>query len=340
MKAHKIILAFLAMILAFGSYNEALEGASSRQLNVSYGAISGSMAPIWMAKEARFFEKQGLDLNLVYIPGGPRSVMSLLGGSVQFINHSAIPSLGAYLRGADTVLVGSPLNRLDHSLVVQPDIARVEELRGKTVGISSLGSLTDIVLREGLRLHGLSERDVTIFPAGDLGARLSALRTKKIHGALVSGVQFMAASKGGFKQLIDFSKLPILVAASGILSRRSYVLGDADTTLRFLKAWIEAIYFIKAKREVTLEVLRKYTRTEDPEVLDWIYNRYGSELSEKALPTVEVVQSMLRLVSHTSPEAQNANPDGFIEARFVKEIEKTGFFEEMSRKYPIGQKRD
>ena len=77
-----------------------LQAAPPETINASYGAISGTMAPIWVAKEARLFEKQGLDLNLVYIPGGPRSIMSLLGASVQFVNHSGMPALEAYQRGA------------------------------------------------------------------------------------------------------------------------------------------------------------------------------------------------------------------------------------------------
>src|SRR5688572_22822103 len=124
---------------------------SLERVNASYGAISGSMAPIWVAKEARLFDKQGLDLNLVYISGGPRSIMSLIGGSVQFVNHSGMPALEAYQRGADTAMIASPMNQLEHSLVVQKTITSTEQLRGKVMGISTLGSLTDIILREGLR---------------------------------------------------------------------------------------------------------------------------------------------------------------------------------------------
>ncbi|HWH79982.1 MAG TPA: hypothetical protein VNT76_21520, partial [Candidatus Binatus sp.] len=91
-------------------------GAAER-INASYGAISGSMAPIWVAKEARLFDKQGLDLNLVYIPGGPRSIMSLIGNSVQFVNHSGMPALEAYQRGADTVMIASSMNQLEHAVM-------------------------------------------------------------------------------------------------------------------------------------------------------------------------------------------------------------------------------
>src|SRR5574342_505575 len=120
-----------------------LHAATLEKIDASYGAISGSMMPIWVTKEARLFEKYGLDLSLVYISGGPRAIMALIGGSVQFVKHSGMPALEAYQRGADTALIASPMNQLEHSLVVQKNIASVEQLRGKVLGMSTVGSLTD-----------------------------------------------------------------------------------------------------------------------------------------------------------------------------------------------------
>src|SRR4029434_4341598 len=215
--------------------SSSVQAAAAEKINASYGAISGSMAPIWVAKEARLFEKHGLDLNLVYISGGPRSIMSLLGGSIQFVNHSGMPALEAYQRGADTALIASPMNQLEHSLVVHKNITSTEQLRGKVLGMSTVGSLTDILLREGLRLNGISEKEVTILPVGDLGARLSGLQTGRVQGAIIAGIQTLTANKLGFKTLIDYSKLPLEISGSGILVRRSYVAKNPDITVRFLK---------------------------------------------------------------------------------------------------------
>ena len=113
------------------------------------------------------------------------------------------------------------MNQLEHSLVVQKNITSTEQLRGKALGMSTQGSLTDILLREGLRLNGLAEKEVTILPVGDLGARLSGLPTGRIHGAISAGIQTLTASKMGFRTRIDYSKLPIEIAGSGILVRRS-----------------------------------------------------------------------------------------------------------------------
>jgi NitT/TauT family transport system substrate-binding protein len=303
------------------------------RVNASYGAISGSMAQTWVAKEARLYEKYGLDLNLVYISGGPRSIMSLIGGSIQFVNHSGMPALEAYQRGADTALIASPNNQLEHSLVVQKSITSTEQLRGKVLGMSTAGSLTDILLREGLRLNNIPEKDVTIIPVGDLGARLSGLQTGRLHGVIIAGIQTVTATKMGFRQLIDYSKLPLEIAGSGILVRRSYVAKNHDTTLRFLKAWIEGLYVFKAKHDFALSVLRKYVATQDTEVLSTIYNLYKERLLIKPTPTVRVAKSMLYLLSRSSPEVAGVTPEGFIEPRFVNELESSGFFEEMNRQY-------
>ena len=99
----------LITLLAIGSLALPTQSAALDKINVSYGAISGSMAQTWVAKEAKLFEKHGLDVNLVYISGGPRSIMSLIGGSVQYVNHSGMPALEAYQRGADTALLATPV---------------------------------------------------------------------------------------------------------------------------------------------------------------------------------------------------------------------------------------
>lgn len=329
----KHLSVMVIVIIIMTSLARPIRGAALEKLNVSYGAISGSMAQTWVAKEAKLFEKHGLDANLVYISGGPRSIMSLIGGSVQFVNHSGMPALEAYQRGADTALIATPMNQLEHSLVVQKNITATEQLRGKILGMSTAGSLTDILLREGLRLNNIAEKDVTILPVGDLGARLSGLQTGRIHGAIIAGIQTLTANKLGFRTLIDYSKLPIEIAGSGILARRSYVTKNPDVTLRFLKAWIEGLYLFKAKPDYASTILKKYVATQDNEVVNTIYNLYKERLAYKPTPTVSVAKSMLYLLSRSSPQVGGVSPEGFVEPRYVNDLESVGFFEEMNRQY-------
>src|ERR1043166_5525606 len=291
-KAIRCLRLVAAVCLIEGCF-AAPEAATVEKINASYGAISGSMAPLWVAKEAKLFEKQGLDVNLVYIPGGPRSIMSLIGSSVQFVNHSGMPALEAYQRGADTALIASSMNQLEHAIIGQKNITSVEQLRGKVLGISAIASLTDILMREGLRLSGISEKDVTILPVGDEAGRLNALQTGRVQAVIISGIQRLTATRMGFRQLVDFARLPIEVSGSSILARRSYVLGNPDITLRFLKAWIEGVYVYKAKPDFALGVLKKYVLTQDPELLKSIYDMNKEKLAAKPIPYVRVVKSMM-----------------------------------------------
>src|SRR5262249_10523437 len=151
-----------------------------------------------------------------------RSIMSLLGGSVQFVNHSGMPALEAYQRGADTALIASSMNRLEHAIMVQKNIDDVEQLQGKALGIRTVGSLIDMLMGECLRLNGLVEKDVTILPLGDEAAPVSGLKTGRVQEAIISGIQRLTSTKMGFRPLIVFAKLPIEVSGSSMIARRSY----------------------------------------------------------------------------------------------------------------------
>ncbi|HWH79071.1 MAG TPA: ABC transporter substrate-binding protein, partial [Candidatus Binatus sp.] len=209
----------------------------------------------------------------------------------------------------------------------------VEQLRGKVLGISALGALTDIIMREALRFHGISEKEVTIIPVGDEGARLSSLQTGRVQAVIISGIQRRTAARLGFREVIDLAKLPIEVSGSSILARRAYLAQNPDTVLKFLKAWIEAGFLFKAKAEFSLGVLKKYVANRDPEVVRAIYDLNKQQLSTKPVPYLRVVKSMMQLLARTRPDLPNANPDGFIEPRFINELDNAGFFEEMSRQY-------
>jgi ABC-type nitrate/sulfonate/bicarbonate transport system substrate-binding protein len=335
----KKVLMILALLCGttLAALPKASGAAALENVNAGFGSISGNQAPLWIAKEARLFEKQGLQVELVYIPGGPRALMALLGGSIQFLNYSAIPAMTAALRGAETVILGSSINRPDHSLVVKPSIRNVQELRGKTIGLSSLGSLTDILLTGALRLNGLFERDVKIVAVGGLAERVGAMQAGRIDGAMLLGAQMRAATKLGFRELVSFSKLPFEVSLSAMISTRSFILKQSEITAKFLRAWAEAIFVYKSNRELSLKVLRKYTRIEDRELLEDSYNQDKELIELEPLPSISAVKSMLGILARTQPEAVNADPQRFVEMKFMSELRKNGFFEEMKRQYALGK---
>ena len=325
--------AFLLSALLVAPVSEGAEKLTFDKISVAYTTITGTFAPVWMAAEGGLFKKQRLEPTLLYIPGGSRSVMAMVGGNIQFNNHSALTSLEAYVRGSDLVYLASTMNRLDHVLIVQPNIKDVQDLRGKTLGVSALGSMTDFALREALRGIGVSEREVNILAAADSGARMAALRTGHLQGTLVNGSQLLTATRMGYRQLLDFSTIPVDMAVSAVLARRAYINENSDITLRYLRAWIEGIYLFKYRRDVALPILKKFTRISEPELLEATYARYVKIFTTQVAPSPEVTKSMLGFVSRMRPGDKDLKADGFIEPRFVQELEKTGFLAELKRQY-------
>ena len=176
-------------------------------------------------------------------------------------------------------------------------------------------------------MNSISEKDVTILPVGDLGARLSGLQTGRVHGVIIAGIQTLTANKMGFRTLIDYSKLPIEISGSGILVRRSYVDKNPETTLRFLKAWIEGLYLFKTKPDFAIDDSQK------------IRGEQGSRSPENDLqsvqeewhittPTAEVAKSMLYLLSRSSPQVAGVTRKDFIEPATSTNWKVPGFFEE------------
>jgi NitT/TauT family transport system substrate-binding protein len=329
----KFLGMILIVILFFVHVAAAAEKPVADKINVAYTTITGTFAPVWVAAEAGLFKKQRLDATLLYIPGGSRSVMAMMGGNIHFNNHSALTSLEAYIRGSDLVYLASTMNRLDHVLIVDPSIKDVKDLRGKTLGVSALGSMTDFALREALRGLGVSDREVNILAAADSGARMAALRNGHLHGTLVNGSQLLTASRMGYKQLLDFSAVPVDMAVSAVLSRRAYVNEHSEMTVRYLKAWTEGIYLFKNRREIALPILRKFTRISEPELLEATYERYVKIFSTQVAPSVSVTKSMLGFLARMRPVDKDIKLEGFIEPRFVQELEKTGFLAEMKKQY-------
>ena len=252
-----------------------VDSLSAQILKVPYVSLSPTNGPLWIAKEMNLFRKHKIDAQLIYIPGGTIIIQSMLAGEANVANMAPPAAMAAWVRGADLAVVASGVNRLLETVVTSTQITSPQELKGKRIGISRYGSLTDAALREALRHYHLTpDKDVTIVQAGGEGERLAALTTKALDGAMLSGDQRLQAEKLGFHVVIDLSKLPIEYPNNGIVVRKDFVRTNRETVKRFLKAWVEGTKIFKTDRDVSLKVLGKYLKTKDAEILVKTYEPY------------------------------------------------------------------
>jgi len=290
---------------------------------------------LWIAKEINLFPKYNLEAQLIYIPGGTVIIQSMLAGEANVANMAPPAALAAWVRGADLAVVASGVNRLLETIVTSTQINSPQELKGKRIGISRYGSLTDAALREALRHYNLTpDKDVTVVQAGGEGERLAALRAKALDGAMLSGDQRFQAEKLGFHVVIDLSKLPIEYPNNGIVVRKEFVRTNRDTVKRFLKAWVEGTKVFKTDRDVSLRVLGKYLKTKDQEILAKSYEPYPLVFERVPIAKREGFAFALERLAKDIPEAEKMNPDNFIDNSILLELEKEGFIRDIYAEKP------
>jgi ABC-type nitrate/sulfonate/bicarbonate transport system substrate-binding protein len=293
---------------------------------VPYAALSPTYSPLWIAEQAGYFKKHGLDVQLVYISAGSVIVPAILSGQVEIANMSSAPALMAWARGADLVAVGVTSNRLLHVIMTRAAIKRPEELRGKKVGSDRYGSLSDLVLRDALRHFNLApDRDVAILQTGGLPERLGALKVGAVDGAILAGDTAFQAEKLGFHTVIDLSQLPIQYPGSTIVLSKAFLQSRREVVKRFLRGWVEGIRTARTDKESTVKVLKKFLKTADEEILDRTFEVYKNVQERIPAPDPKVMGVALKQLAATVPQAGQLKAEDFIDRSLISELESEGF---------------
>jgi NitT/TauT family transport system substrate-binding protein len=301
------------------------------KIMVAYSSISGNNAPLWVTQEKGFFKKYGLDVQAVLIESGSTSAQSLIAGDVTFAHMAGAAIMQSNLRGADTVMIAGVVNTLTFQLYTDKSISRPDHFKGKTVGVTRFGSSTDFAMRYALEKYGLdANKDVTILQLGNVPALLSALEAGKIQGAMLSAPTTLRAKKLGYPMLADLQMLGLEYQHTGIATTRSLIKSKPELVRDFMRAYVEGIHYAKTHRGETLEILAKYLRTDDKEILDDTYDSIALNLvPEKPYPTLKGIQIILRELGIKDPNARSAKPEQFVDLTFIKELDSSGFIDRL-----------
>src|SRR5512143_2502493 len=294
----KIASALFALSLCLAAQLAWPQGRTT--LNVFYPALSGINNALWIAAEANTFGKYGLEVSLLYVPSAPQVVRVMLAGDSQISLTGGAPVVAADLSGADLVFIGGVANVPAFYLMAAPEIKSIEDLRGKTVGVTRFGSSTDFTMRYVLQKHGLqAEKDVTLLQIGGMPELAAAFSKRLIVAAPFSSPTNLRAKKAGAHVLIDMAKAGVSFPHTNIASTRSYLRSNRDVAVNFLKAYSEGIQRMIKDEAFAKKVIRKYTRDQDEEILDTTY-QYGLDyIARPPYPTREGIAETLK---------QTANP--------------------------------
>ncbi len=328
----KICVTLLGALLVFF---DSSRGAAQelKKIKIGYPAISYNQIHIWVARDAGLFRKNGLDAEMIFFRGGQLATQALVAGDPPIVNIGLVVHAG--LQGHDVVLIASSESAYAYSVVARPGIAKVEQLKGKRIGVSGFGSASHNAVLILLRKFNLEpNKDVAVVVAGATTERLGAIDANRVDATVLTPSEMPRARKQGLVEVYDMLDLGIEVQGNGFATSRSFIRNQRETALAALKAYVEALYYIPRHREETRKITGKYMRTSDMEVLDATYTWFVKHVAKKPYPTLKGIQFLLDEFAPRMPQAKNAKPEQFVDLTLLQQLEREGYFAEMVKRYP------
>lgn len=321
---------FLLLLLV--SFEVAAQSVPEK-LRVTYSAIGGSQAAAWIPYEAGIFKKYGLDIELLYVGGGGRAAQVVQSGEVPIGLFTGGAVINSNLAGGDLVVIGSSMNVMTFSVIARPEIRRLEDLKGKKIGISRFGSATDFGLRYAEGQWPIKrQRDFAVIQAGGMPDLLNALRGGALDAAVLNVELTIVARKEGFRELANLAKMGLSFPTSSLGTTRSYIKRNENTVRKFVRGFVDGVHFAKTQRAFGVQVMKKYLRNEDTAFVNDLYDLYVLQnIPQIPRPSPEALKTIMDQMAETDPRVVNLRPEQFIDGRFFQELEKEGFIQRLWR---------
>ena len=311
-----------------------IDGATLEKIRFPYSPIAWNSLPWWMAKEARFFEKYGLDVEMNFEGASSVIVQAMLAGEANFAGLAGPAVVSNVVNGGDVIQVAAVVKTFTIPMYSQPSINEVTQLKGQKVGVSRFNSISHIAALNIFQRAGVT--GATIIQTGGIPESAAALMSGNVAAAMVPPPQSVMLREKGFRELVgvkQFREWNIPVVENGVASRRSYAEKNPDVVKRFIRAAFEGIRQIYNNKELTMKTLAKYTKITDQKLLDESYRFSVEALSKDAFMPAEAFNALVeQMVSQKSIDAAAAKKipvSAYFDNRYVDELEKEGFFKKL-----------
>ena len=317
-----LILAALTLFLPGGLL------AQQKPLTVGYAALVAEMSPLWNAYEAKLFQRYGALVDMVYLQSGSLAAQAVVSGNVPIVSITGIPVVQAALAGAPLVMVAGTINAFPMSIVSLPSIRQPQDLKGKRMAVARFGSASDLSARIALEHFGLKpDRDVTMIQVGGQPETLAAIKAGSAEAGCLSETFVYTAEKAGLQQLLRLGSLGLQIQWTGVAVNRQALGERQDDFERFMKAYVQGIALFYKDPAFSKNVLRKYLRTSDPELVEQNYKTYVNYFEKKPYPTRQGIQTILNILKARNPKAGAAKPEEFIDDQIVAKLDREGFID-------------
>jgi len=286
-------------------------------IRTAYSALSAGIGTLWITHEQGIFKKHGLDSNLIYMRSGTTAAQALLAGEIQFAHISPAPMMAAWIQGADVALIGTTVHQMVFTVITDGSIVKGADLKGKKIGVTRIGSASDLALRAALEHFGLNSKDVTMISMGGIPDILAGMRAGAVQGGVLSPPTSTLARELGYRPLLHIPDLGREFAFSSIAAKRSFIQSQPEVAKAFMAALSDGAKIYKEDSRAALRVLRKYIGGED-RILEGGYREYDAAISSPPYPSLKGLEPLRESLVEATPQLKQADLRKFVDDRFVK----------------------
>lgn len=323
----------IAAALSLFLLSLASSAPAQNKVRINWTAVTGAQSGLFMAQQEGLFKKHGLpDVEVIHIASSSRGIQAILAGEIGFSFMDGNNEVQANLKGANLALVVGATNRMVFSLMAKPEIKKIADLKGKKIGITRAGSSTHTSALYALGQAGLKSGDYQILPLLEVPNIFTALAAGQIDAGVVSPPTNSRAKKAGFVELMNIAKEGPEYVSVAIGTSRSYLAANEDVTRRLIRAYAEGIYLFKNNKAAALKMIQNQLKVKDADIQEDTFNQFSQYLEYPPYVSRKGMEAVIADVAETTPAAKSAKPEAFIEARFVSELEKEGFFKKLAGK--------
>jgi NitT/TauT family transport system substrate-binding protein len=328
-------LSFWLAIATFFLAVPAARAAEPTPFRIGISAPVVTIFPVWMAQAAGLDAKEGLKVESITMEGGSRGVQVLLSGEIQAMHVGLAPVVQANKQGADLRLVTSTANTIPITIFTSPAIKSAQDLKGKTIGISTFGSETDVAVSIALQRLGLKRQDVTVSQIGGSSQRFAALIAGRIDAAPLLEPTITAAREKGFNPLLDLAAANTPWIFDGVVVTDAYLKDHRDTLTHFVKAYIAGAFLALSDEQKAKALIAQKYKTSDPKVIDATYDDFKRLLPRDVAPSTAGANNVIAQLQAIGIEVANKDVNSDVDTSIIDGLKKDGYFDAMAKAYPV-----
>jgi NitT/TauT family transport system substrate-binding protein len=316
MKLARLVIIF-ATLIGFMA-----PASAQTPVRINWTAVTGAQSGMFMAHQEGLFKKHGLDVELIHIPSSSRAIQAILAGEIAISFMDGSNATQANLKGANLALIAAGTNRQVFSLMAKPEFKRIEDLKGKRIGITRVGSSTHTSALYALSSAGLKVSDYQLLPLVQVPNIFTALAAGQIDAGIMSPPTNARAKKGGFVELMNIAKEGPEFVSVAVGTSRGYIKGNEDIVRRVVRAYAEGVQVFKNNKAASLRMIQRQLKVTDREIQEDTYTQFRDYLEYPPYVSRKGMEAVIAEIAEKEPAAKSIKPEDMLDMRFVAELEK------------------